>query len=160
MTTPNAGYQPGNEPAAFNIDDVVQWTSGGVNRNGQVTATPNPTTRTPSGGEPIYKVAATVGTQNTVEIRATELEYVVPAISFVAPNTGTTIGGASVTITGVGFGNVTAVKFGTSTATFSVASTTSITATSPAHGAATVDVVVVAAGGTSSTSAADQFTYA
>ena len=144
------------EPATFNIADIVQWTSGGVNRSGSISNIPPPE----GGGEPIFTVAATVGTQKSVEIRATELEYVVPVVSLVAPNTGTTVGGDSVTITGVGFGNVTAVKFGTSTATFSVASTTSITATSPAHGAGAVDIVVVAAGGTSSTSAADQYTYA
>ena len=36
---------------------------------------------------------------------------------------------------------------------------TQITATAPAHAAGTVDVTVTAAGGTSTTGAADQYTY-
>ena len=42
---------------------------------------------------------------------------------------------------------------------FTVNSATSITATSPAGSAGTVDVTVTTPGGTSATSAADQFTY-
>ncbi len=65
-----------------------------------------------------------------------------------------------VTITGTNFTGASAVKFGTTTAgTFTVNSATSITATSPAEAAATVDVTVTTTGGTSTTSAADQFTY-
>ncbi|WP_295854411.1 IPT/TIG domain-containing protein [Tardiphaga sp.] len=63
------------------------------------------------------------------------------------------------TITGTGFTGATAVNFGATPATgFTLNSATSITATSPA-GTGTVDVRVTTAGGTSATSAADQFTY-
>ena len=56
------------------------------------------------------------------------------------------------TITGTSFTGATAVKFGTTAATtFTVNSSTSITATSPA-GTGTVDVTVTTAGGTSPTS--------
>ncbi|WP_216295903.1 IPT/TIG domain-containing protein, partial [Delftia acidovorans] len=53
-----------------------------------------------------------------------------------------------------------AVTFGATAATgFTVNSATSITATAPAGAAGTVDVRVTTPGGTTATSAADQFTY-
>ena len=64
------------------------------------------------------------------------------------------------TITGTNFTGATTVDFGASGATFTVNSATSITATSPPGSVGTVDVTVTSLGGTSSTSAADHFTYA
>ena len=82
-----------------------------------------------------------------------------PTISAVAPNTGLTMGGTVVTITGTGFTAVTAVKFGTAAAfAYTVNSATQITATSP-PGTGTVDVRITALGGPSATIAADRFTY-
>ncbi len=52
-----------------------------------------------------------------------------------------------------------AVTVGASSATYTVNSATSITATSPAESAGTVDVTVSTPAGTSATSSADQFTY-
>ncbi|MFL6374365.1 MAG: IPT/TIG domain-containing protein [Pyrinomonadaceae bacterium] len=83
-----------------------------------------------------------------------------PTVTSVSPTSGTTSGGTSVTITGTNFTGATAVSFGGTPATsFTVNSATSITATSPAHAAGTVDVTVTTPGGTSATSASDQFTY-
>src|SRR5208337_3347918 len=66
----------------------------------------------------------------------------------------------TVTITGTGFTGATAVMFGTTAASsFTVTSTTQITAVSPAGSAGTVDVTVTTPGGTSATSPVDQFTY-
>ena len=82
-----------------------------------------------------------------------------PTVTSVSPSAGPLAGGTSVTVTGANFTGATAVKFGGSTAmTFKVNSSSSITATSPA-GSGTVDVTVATPGGTSSTSAADQFSY-
>ncbi|UJW85878.1 IPT/TIG domain-containing protein [Devosia sp. SL43] len=82
-----------------------------------------------------------------------------PVVTGVSPTSGPTAGGTSVTITGTDLLNATAVRFGaTNAASFIVNSATSITATSPA-GTGTVDVTVTTPGGTSATSAADQFTY-
>ena len=65
-----------------------------------------------------------------------------------------------VTITGTNLIGATAVNFGGTAATgYTVNSATQITATSPAHAAGTIDVTVTTAGGTSATSAADNFTY-
>ncbi|WP_316682699.1 putative Ig domain-containing protein, partial [Ralstonia flaminis] len=83
-----------------------------------------------------------------------------PTVTGISPTTGPTAGSTSVTITGTNFTGVTSVKFGATNATgFTVNSATSITATSPAGSAGVVDVTVTATGGTSATSAADQFTY-
>ncbi|MEU0398151.1 IPT/TIG domain-containing protein [Streptomyces sp. NPDC006208] len=71
-----------------------------------------------------------------------------PVVSSVNPSTGPTAGGTAVTINGSGFTGVTAVKFGSFSASFTVISTSQITATSP-PGAGTVNVTVVAASGTS-----------
>ena len=83
-----------------------------------------------------------------------------PAVTGILPIYGSTLGGTSVAITGSGFTGATAVTFGSTAVTsFAVISSTSITATSPAGSAGTVDVTVTTPGGASATSAADQFTY-
>ena len=83
-----------------------------------------------------------------------------PTVTSVSPNSGTTAGGTSVTITGTNFTGATAVSFGTAPAEgFVVDSSTAITATSPAEAVGTVDVTVTTPSGTSATSASDKFTY-
>jgi hypothetical protein len=83
-----------------------------------------------------------------------------PTVSGVSPNTGLTAGGTIVSITGTNLTGATAVNFGGNAATsFTVNSATSVTATSPAGSTGVVDVTVITPGGTSATSAADQFTY-
>ncbi|HEX4171753.1 MAG TPA: IPT/TIG domain-containing protein [Acetobacteraceae bacterium] len=82
-----------------------------------------------------------------------------PTVTAVSPASGPPTGGASVTVTGTNFIGVTAVKFGANNAaSFTINSTTSITATAPA-GAGTVDISVTTASGTSTASAADRFAY-
>ncbi len=85
-----------------------------------------------------------------------------PTVTGVNPNTGPVTGGTTVIITGTNFLAVPvagAVKFnGTPAPSYTVNSTTQITAVSP-PGAGTVDITVLAAGGTSATSAADRFTF-
>ena len=84
-----------------------------------------------------------------------------PIVTGVSPNTGGTVGGTSVTITGSFFTGATAVHFGANAAVaFTVNSDTQVTATSPAAPSGTGDVTVTGPGGTSATTAADQFTYA
>jgi hypothetical protein len=82
-----------------------------------------------------------------------------PSVTEISPKIGPELGGTEVTITGMNFTSGSTVKFG-STAASSVKfnSSSSITATSPA-GTGTVHVTVTTAGGTSATSAADEFTY-
>jgi large repetitive protein len=83
-----------------------------------------------------------------------------PTVSGVSPNTGSAVGGETVTISGSGFTSASAVYFGGVEATsFTVNSDGSITAVTPAGSAGTVDATVSAAGGASAPGPFDQFTY-
>lgn len=82
-----------------------------------------------------------------------------PTVTAITPKTGSESGGTEVTVTGTNFTNASKVSFGSSPASMvTVNSAESITAVSP-PGTGTVHVSVSTAGGTSATSAADQFTY-
>jgi hypothetical protein len=84
-----------------------------------------------------------------------------PVVSGISPTVGPLAGGTTVTISGSHFTGASAVGFGTTpAASFTVVSDTSISATSPAMAAGTVDITVATAGGWSATSSADQFTFA
>jgi hypothetical protein len=82
-----------------------------------------------------------------------------PTVTSISPTTGSQAGGTAVTITGTGFLTGATVKFGTTSATsVSVVSPTSITATTLAHTAGKVDVVVTNSDNQSGT-LAQSFTY-
>jgi uncharacterized protein (TIGR02145 family) len=83
-----------------------------------------------------------------------------PAVTGISPSSGTIAGGTTITITGINLSGATAVMFGNKAASiYTVNSATSITATSPAESAGTVDITVTTTDGNSATSSADQFTY-
>ncbi|MBV9044213.1 MAG: IPT/TIG domain-containing protein, partial [Alphaproteobacteria bacterium] len=87
-------------------------------------------------------------------------EIVGPAVTSISPNSGTTDGGTTVTITGTNFAGTFLVLFGATQATsYTVDSSTQITAVSPAHFAGVVDVRVNTAAGASPISQNDQFTF-
>ena len=66
-----------------------------------------------------------------------------PKVSAISPNTGTTNGGTAVTVTGIGFRSGATLTIGGTAATgVTVVSSTSITATTPAHAAGAADVGV------------------
>jgi hypothetical protein len=82
-----------------------------------------------------------------------------PAITSVSPGSGSTAGGTSVTLSGTGFSSSgNAVVIGGVSATPSAESSTSITFTTPAHAAGSVDIVVTTADGQSVTST-NAYTY-
>jgi hypothetical protein len=81
----------------------------------------------------------------------------VPTVTAIAPASGPATGGTAVTITGSGLSGGT-VTFGATPAAVASCGNISCTAISPA-GSGTVDVMVTTAGGTSTASVADQFTY-
>ena len=105
------------------------------------------------------RVTAAGGT--SADVAADRFTYAgAPTVTAISPSSGSAGGGTVVTITGTNLSGATAVAFGaTAATTFSVVSATSITATAPPGAAATVDIRVTTPGGTSATSAADQFTY-
>ncbi len=65
-----------------------------------------------------------------------------PTITGISPSSGTTNGGTGVTITGMSLSGATSVTIGGTTATIGTITDTAITATTPAHAAGVVDVVV------------------
>ncbi len=82
-----------------------------------------------------------------------------PVVSTVNPNSGSTVGGTSITITGTGFLANAAVSIGGSPASnVAVANSTTITALTPAHAAGPANVVVTNTDGQSGTKT-DGFTY-
>jgi IPT/TIG domain/Calx-beta domain len=83
-----------------------------------------------------------------------------PTVANVSPNAGPTSGGTSVTITGTNLAGTSAVDFGGTLATsFAVDSDTSISAVSPPASAGTIDVTVTTTDGTSTTTAADEYSF-
>jgi uncharacterized protein YhjY with autotransporter beta-barrel domain len=72
-----------------------------------------------------------------------------PTISSVSPNTGTTLGGTAVTITGTNLSGASAVSFGGAAASgVAVVSATEITVTTPAHATGLVDITITTPEGT------------
>ena len=72
----------------------------------------------------------------------------VPTLTNVAPNSGSTAGSTSVTLTGTNLTGATAVSFGgTAALGYTVNNATTITATTPAHAAGAVNVAVITPGG-------------
>ena len=87
--------------------------------------------------------------QNDHTITASFKVPPVPTFTSINPTAGPIAGGTPVTITGTGFTGATAVTFDGMAATgLSVVSDTSITATTPAHAAGAVNVIVTTPGGT------------
>ncbi len=84
-----------------------------------------------------------------------------PTVTGLNPTGGPIAGGTAVTITGTNLTGATAVSFGGTAATgVSVVNATTVTCTSPAHAAGTVDVTVTTPGGTSSASGTgNDYTY-
>ena len=84
-----------------------------------------------------------------------------PTVTKVFPRQGAALGGTATVVTGTNYSGVTAVYFGAiPAASFTVTSGTKISAIAPAGtSGSTVDITVVAGGGTSAISAADTFKY-
>ncbi|WP_425253843.1 IPT/TIG domain-containing protein [Janthinobacterium sp. NFX145] len=132
--------------------------------NGVAVTVVNATTMTatsPAGSAGTVNVTVTASGGTSATGAANQFTYIpAPTVTSISPTAGPTAGGGSVIITGTGFTGATAVTFGATPATgFTVNSATQITATAPAGSSGTVDVRVTTTGGTSATSAADQFTF-
>jgi hypothetical protein len=83
----------------------------------------------------------------------------VPTVSGLSVSSGSSSGGAALTVAGSGFTGASAVSFGTSPAGFvRVASASQLEAIAP-PGTGTVDVTVATEGGTSAATSVDRFTY-
>ncbi len=141
--SPSAGSTPGFNYVTTTDGDMTAYDT---NASGAV----NPTaSQSPAGAS--GAVAVLISASNS---------FPAPSVTSVSPGTGSTAGGTSVIITGMSFTGSTTVMFGaTASPSITVNSTTSITATSPAEPAWQTAITVIAAGGTSATLPADQFTF-
>jgi YD repeat-containing protein len=94
---------------------------------------------------------------------ADQFTYVVPPVPVVTgagPTSGTTLGGYAIYVAGSGFTAASGVVFGGMLGSYlSVLSDNLLQINPPAHAAGVVDIQVTTPGGTSTTTAADQFTY-
>jgi uncharacterized protein YjiK/methionine-rich copper-binding protein CopC len=112
----------------------------------QITAT------TPTGIAGAVNVVVTNPDGQSATLTSGYTYVAAPAVTSVSPTSGTTAGGTSVTIAGSGFAAGATVTFGGTAATgVTVVSATQITATTPAHAAGAVNVVVTNSGGLSGT---------
>ncbi|MFE9324959.1 beta strand repeat-containing protein, partial [Nocardia sp. NPDC006982] len=149
---PNAGPVAGGTTVVLtgtNLTGATGVSFGGtpatsfvVNSSTQITAV------APAGAAGTVSVTVTTvgGTSNGVSYT-----YVaVPTLTTIAPNAGPVAGGTTVVLTGTNLTGATAVSFGGTPATsFTVDSSTQITAVAPAGAAGTVLVTVTTVGGTS-----------
>ena len=164
--SPATGPQTGGTLVTItgtNFSGATAVTFGGVAATGYTVVSPTSiTVPSPAGTGTVDVRVTTVGGTSATSA-ADQFTYVArPTVTSISPTSGPTGGNTTVTITGTGFAVADAtgaVKFGAATATYTINSNTQITATSPANAAGTYDITVTTAGGSSATSAADQFTY-
>ena len=163
--SPSVGSTDGGTTVVItgtNFTDVSAVLFGSV---GAASFTVNSSTRitavSPAGSAGVVDVRVTAAGGTSGIVAADQFSYYTPpSITSMSASVGLTTGGTSVVITGTNFTNVSAVMFGSISATsFTVNSSTRITAVSPAGSAGVVDVRVTGPGGTSVVVAAGQFTY-
>ena len=136
--------------AASAVYQVAVWSTGDL-PSGRHKVTISRSASTPAG---------TFVTLDAVDVAGT-LVYGPPAVTGLSPVSGSTAGGASVAITGTDFTDASAVTFGDADATsFTVESSTLITAVAPPHDAGTVSVKVTTPSGSSTDTSADDYQYA
>lgn len=99
-------------------------------------------------------------TAKPVELTVTAPSTATPTVTALNPNHGPTTAGNQVEITGTELTGTTKVEFGTTEVTsFAENTATKIKLDAPPHAAEIVHVTVTTAGGTSATSANDEYTY-
>lgn len=105
-----------------------------------------------------YNATDSLGYAGAQVTRTVNVVPGVPTVTAISPAIGRTTGGTSVTITGTNLFSASSVTIGGVAVTnMTVVNTTTITATTPVHGAGTVDVVVTTDGGTAT--GVQLFTY-
>lgn len=108
----------------------------------------------------VVNVRVTNGAGISTTSAATQYQYVAaPTISAVSPTSSSALGGATITITGTNLGLVSGVRFGPDTwaTSFTMVSSTKVTAVVPPRAPGLVNVFVRTPGGLSATSAATLF---
>ncbi|MFF7234638.1 IPT/TIG domain-containing protein [Streptomyces sioyaensis] len=149
--SPNAGSAAGGTAVTLSGAEFTGATAvrfGAVSVPFTLTSSTQIAATAPAGsGTAQVTVTTPVGTSNAAPY--TYISVAVPVLSSASPNSGSTAGGTTVTLTGTGLANAGVVRFGGTAATsFHVVSDTLITAVAPA-GSGTVQVTVTTPGGTS-----------
>ena len=164
--SPNGGPTAGNATVTITGTSFTGATAvkfGGVNAASfQIVSSTQITAVAPAGSPGAVDVTVTTSA-GTSAINPPADQYTYggpPVVTAVSIGTGPSAGGTTVTISGSNFTGATAVNFGSTPGTSVTVngSGTSITVVSPA-GSGIVDVTVVTPSGTSTTGAADRFTY-
>ena len=146
--------------AGTNFTGATAVSFGGTAASSFTVTSATSITATSPAGSGAVDVTVTIPGGDTSATNSTDVFKYVPSVTSVSPTSGPTAGGTTVTINGTGFTGATAVSFGgTVASTFTVNGSSKITATSPAESAGTVDITVTTPGGTSASSANDQYTY-
>ncbi|MFC5373244.1 IPT/TIG domain-containing protein [Brevundimonas faecalis] len=164
--SPNSGPSVGGTTVTImgtGFTGATGVTFGGTAATGITVVNATRITATSPAGTGTVDVRVTTPGGTSATSASDQFTYVAaPTVTAVSPNSGPSVGGTSVIITGTGFSAASptgAVKFGATTAAYTINSNTQITATSPAGSTGVVDVTVTTLGGTSTTSAADRFNY-
>ncbi|MBE7184515.1 MAG: autotransporter domain-containing protein [Methylobacterium mesophilicum] len=166
VTALNVTSGPASQPRAVTITGTNFTPSATVAIDGQSATSVSYVNVTqlnatlPSRPAGTYSVRVTTGSVTTAaNPPADQYTYVAaPTLTSATPNSGTTLGGTSVTITGTNLTAATAVIFGGAAAqSYVVNSATQITAVTPSGQAGTSDVSVTTPGGTATLASA--YTY-
>ena len=164
LLVPTAGPTAGGTSViitgtSFTAGSIVKF---GTNAATVTSVSPTSITATsPSGAAGAVDVTVTTPGGTSATSGSDKFTYeAAPTVTSVAPNTGSTAGGGSVTIKGANYMNgFTTVSFGGAAATITSFSNNQLVVTLPAHAAGTVDVIVTTLGGPSAVSSLDHFTY-
>ncbi|MDR3468888.1 MAG: IPT/TIG domain-containing protein [Xanthobacteraceae bacterium] len=157
-TVSPGGVSPGSGPTSggtlititgTNLTGATAVVVGGNAATGvHVVSSTTITATTPPGTVGAKDVVVTTPGGTVTAAAAFQYVTAAPTVTAVNPNSGSALGGTAVTITGTNFTGATAVTFGgTAAATFTVVNATTISATTPAHGAGVVAVAVTTPGG-------------
>lgn len=162
-TTSNSGAVTTSGPNELLVSGnmVVTWTTGpGAGFTQRILTSPDGDIAEDTIGASAgtYSATASLGSSGAWVMQmaafkpASTTSTPAPTVSSVSPTSGPASGGTLVTITGTNFAAGASVSFGgTAAGSVNVASSTSITCTTPAHVAGTVNVVVTNSGGQSGT---------
>jgi hypothetical protein len=114
----------------------------------------------PAGTDITFTTGVNGNPTGTVTITPTSTTTTTPTVTSVSPSAGPVAGGQGVTIVGTHLTGATSVTFGSAAATHVVVvSSTKLTARTPAHAAAVVDVRVTTPDGTSPAVKADRYAF-
>jgi hypothetical protein len=155
------GDNPVSPPLPFEAGDGIAVTAVGGSSSSGVHVAAGGSAREFTPGFTVLNSPLSTWSDTSVVLQFNADIVLAPVVTETSPATGSSSGGATVTITGSNLDGATGVSFGGTPATaFNIVSPTSITATAPpSEGGSTVDVTVTGPGGTSVAVPGARFSY-